>query len=280
MSRTAPDPRGWARIDDPAQTPEGQRFPTYPFIIRPTEYVTPRLKEIDRDSAENLLLALTEGGCTLANLQHFTESESELRAMARTIVERYGDAATCRTNVSMTGSAPGTLDFTLNSLEYSPMTHYTEDCGLVVISDTEVGLFWTFNDLRLGRRSRAGPSPPARSGHAVPVHRRSRLAHPSGARGPGPSWRAGCRPGADPSKSARHAWFHTSDRHISTVGGRVGGLRPAYGPDLTDRFRMPSCGDAGGPMDQFAGHGRAQGDGAVWNGWGLHETSCSATYAL
>ncbi|WP_328862119.1 hypothetical protein [Streptomyces sp. NBC_00306] len=147
MSRTAPDPRGWAHIDDPAQTPEGQRFPTYPFIIRPTEYVTPRLKEIDRDSAENLLLALTEGGCTLANLQHFTESESELRATARTIVERYGDAATCRTNVSMTGSAPGTLDFTLNSLEYSPMTHYTEDCGLVVMSDTEVGLFWTFNDL-------------------------------------------------------------------------------------------------------------------------------------
>jgi hypothetical protein len=98
----------------------------------------PRLKEIDQNSAENLLLAITEGGCTLSNLQYFDESVDQLRAMSRTILARYGNEATYRTNVSKTGSAPGTLDFTLEGLAYSPMSVFTEDCGLV---------FWNFNDL-------------------------------------------------------------------------------------------------------------------------------------
>ncbi|MFB7654040.1 MULTISPECIES: hypothetical protein [unclassified Streptomyces] len=66
--------------------------------------------------------------------------------MTRTVLARYGDEATYRTNVSKTGSAPGTLDFTLEGMGYSPMSVFAEDCG-VVVSDTEVGLFWTLNDL-------------------------------------------------------------------------------------------------------------------------------------
>ncbi|MBL3670590.1 hypothetical protein JL475_32400 [Streptomyces sp. M2CJ-2] len=147
MARDVPDPRGWARVDDAEENPERVESPTWPFVAHPPEYVAPRLDEIDRDSAENLLLALTEGGCTLANLQYFTESPDELRAMARTVLARYGDEATYHTNVSKTGSAPGTLDFTRKALGYNPMSVFTEDCGLVVVSDTEVGMFWNFNDL-------------------------------------------------------------------------------------------------------------------------------------
>ncbi|GGQ54068.1 hypothetical protein AB0G19_14010 [Streptomyces althioticus] len=147
MARSVTDPRGWARIDDAEKDPERVGNPAWPFVAHPPEYVTPRLKEIDRDSAGNLLLALTEGGCTLSNLQYFDESADELRAMARTLLARYGDEATYRTNVSKRGSAPGTLDFTLKTFGYTPMTVFTEDCGLVVVSDTEVGLFWNFNDL-------------------------------------------------------------------------------------------------------------------------------------
>lgn len=141
-----PDPRGWAQVDDAEQDPERVGYPMYPFADHPAEYVAQRLHEIDRDSAENLLLALTEEGCTLSNLRHFTESPDELRAMARTILARYGDEATYHTNVRKRGSAPGTLDFTLESLGYSPLSVYTEDCGLVIVSDTEVGLFWNFAD--------------------------------------------------------------------------------------------------------------------------------------
>ncbi|MEU2159536.1 hypothetical protein QRN89_30040 [Streptomyces chengbuensis] len=146
MARAVPDPRGWARVDDAEEDPERAGSPMYPFAVHPPEYVAPRLKEIDRDSAENLLLALTEAGCTLSNLQYFDESEDELRAMARTILARYGDEATYRTNVRRTGSAPGTLDFALEGLEYAPLSVLMEDCGLVVLSDTEVGLFWSFSD--------------------------------------------------------------------------------------------------------------------------------------
>ncbi|WP_327240583.1 hypothetical protein OG243_37355 [Streptomyces sp. NBC_01318] len=146
MTRNVPDPRGWARVDDAEKDPERVGNPTWPFAIHPPEYVAPRLKEIDRASAENLLLALTESGCTLSNLRYFDESPDELRAMARTILARYGDKATYHTNVTKHGSAPGTLDFTLESLGYSPLGVFTEDCGLVIVSDTEVGLFWTFSD--------------------------------------------------------------------------------------------------------------------------------------
>ncbi|CAM5419567.1 putative protein OS=Streptomyces cyaneofuscatus OX=66883 GN=G3I52_13895 PE=4 SV=1 [Streptomyces cyaneofuscatus] len=40
----------------------------------------------------------------------------------------------------------GALDFTSSSWAYSPLSVYSEDYGLVVVSDTEVGMFWNFAD--------------------------------------------------------------------------------------------------------------------------------------
>ncbi|MFF3729802.1 hypothetical protein ACFYXM_05575 [Streptomyces sp. NPDC002476] len=141
-----PDPRGWTGLDDAAENPEREGFPTFPFAVHPREYIAKRLQEIDRASAENLLLALTDDCCTLSNLRRFTESEEELRAMARTILARYGDGASYHTNVKMPGHVRGTLDFTSPGFAYSPLSVYSEDCGLVVVSDTEVGMFWNFSD--------------------------------------------------------------------------------------------------------------------------------------
>ncbi|MGN9791805.1 hypothetical protein ACTMTU_12030 [Streptomyces sp. OZ13] len=145
MARAVPDPRGWAVLDDAALSPEREASP-YPFAVHPPEYVARRLHPIDRASAENLLLALTDDGCTLSNLRRFAESEEELRAMARTILARYGDEATYHTNVSRHGPVPGTLDFTTSHCGYSPLSVYTEDYGLIVVSETEVGIFWNFAD--------------------------------------------------------------------------------------------------------------------------------------
>ncbi|MER5418049.1 hypothetical protein [Streptomyces virginiae] len=92
------------------------------------------------------VLAVMEDRCTLRNLERFSESFEELQEMARTILARYGDAFTCHTNVSTVGHV-GRLDFGGQSVGWTPMTFYGEDCGLVVVSDTEVGLFWTFGDV-------------------------------------------------------------------------------------------------------------------------------------
>ncbi|APU41528.1 MULTISPECIES: hypothetical protein [unclassified Streptomyces] len=155
MQRAVPDPRGWAGLDDTANK-RSQEHPDFPFCRPsfrddPSRPLTPadvreRLYGIDRASAENLLLALTDDGCTLRNLARFTESFDELQNMARTILARYGDTSTCYTNVSHIGRI-GTLDFTAaTSHGWSPMTFYGEDSGLVVVSEAEVGLFWTFGD--------------------------------------------------------------------------------------------------------------------------------------
>ncbi|MFH9471446.1 hypothetical protein ACH4LT_29875 [Streptomyces clavifer] len=141
-----PDPRGWTGLDDAAQNPEREASPTYPFVAHPPEYIARRLQEIDRASAENLLLALTDDSCTLSNLRRFTESKEELLAMAETILARYGDETTYHTNIKMPGHVRGTLDFTSSSWGYSPLSVYSEDCGLIVVSDTEVGMFWNFAD--------------------------------------------------------------------------------------------------------------------------------------
>ncbi|MEU6865044.1 hypothetical protein ABZ924_17460 [Streptomyces sp. NPDC046876] len=141
-----PDPRGWTGLDDAAQDPERETSPAFPFVGHPPEYVARRLQEIDRGSAENLLLALTDDHCTLSNLERFTESEEELRAMARTILARYGDEATYHTNVKKPGHVSGTLDFTSSGWAYSPLSVYSEDYGLIVVSDAEVGMFWNFSD--------------------------------------------------------------------------------------------------------------------------------------
>ncbi|MFE5724842.1 hypothetical protein ACFYYM_35205 [Streptomyces erythrochromogenes] len=155
MERAVPDPRGWTGLDDTEseRTPAAPAFPFRPpFKADPQRRLTPadvgqRLREIDRASAENLLLALTDGGCTLRNLKRFTESFEELRDMARTLLARYGDVFTCHTNVSVGARTDGTLDFGASHWGYTPMAFYGEDAGLVVVSDTEVGLFWTFDDI-------------------------------------------------------------------------------------------------------------------------------------
>ncbi|MGW1642862.1 hypothetical protein [Streptomyces lavendulae] len=142
-----PDPRGWTGLDDAARDPAREVSPTFPFVAHPREYVARRLREIDRDSAENLLLALTDDGCALSNLRRFAESEEELRELARTVLARYGDDAGCHTNVSMPGHVRGTLDFTSTGWAYSPLSVYGEDYGLIVVSDSEVGMFWNFSDI-------------------------------------------------------------------------------------------------------------------------------------
>ncbi|WP_234311832.1 hypothetical protein [Streptomyces griseus] len=61
MARAVPDPRGWTGLDDPAHVREREgAAATYPFAVHPPEYIAQRLHEIDRASAENLLLALTD----------------------------------------------------------------------------------------------------------------------------------------------------------------------------------------------------------------------------
>ncbi|MFB8397810.1 MULTISPECIES: hypothetical protein [Streptomyces] len=155
MERAVPDPRGWIGLDDTAgydYLAERPAFPFRPpFKADPCRRLTPadvgeRLWEIDRASAENLLLALTDSGCTLRNLERFTESFDELQGMARTILARYGDTFTCYSNVSEARRV-GTLDFGGQPMGWVPMTFFGEDCGLVVVSDTEVGLFWAFGDI-------------------------------------------------------------------------------------------------------------------------------------
>ncbi|MEV6653051.1 hypothetical protein [Streptomyces sp. NPDC051219] len=146
MGRRAADPRGWSVLDDcPAGYAEqGGEEPPYPFLPPSPEVLTGYLHEITPEAAAEQLIAMASPGCMLpASLMEFDESADELLTMARTLLSRFEPGATYRTNV---GQAAGNRhpDFSSSFRSWHPMTVYNEDIGLVVVSDDEVGLFWTF----------------------------------------------------------------------------------------------------------------------------------------
>ncbi|WP_244888766.1 hypothetical protein [Streptomyces purpureus] len=111
VERGVTDPQGWLVLDDSADAPERDEWPSFPYRQFTTEELGERLFAIDRDSAEQLLLALTDDGCTLQNTRRFRESTDELRELARHILARYGTGATFHTNITGARNT-GTLDFT------------------------------------------------------------------------------------------------------------------------------------------------------------------------
>lgn len=153
MNREAPDPRGWLTLDDSIIEWEGEggnlpelsgRLPACPFLPPTQDMLSERLYEIDRDAAAEQLIAMTAEGCMLPKaLKGFAESLEELLAMAHTLLSRYGSKATFRTNVAQAYDNRHP-DYSSTFRSWHAMSIYPEDIGLVAVSDTEVGLFWTF----------------------------------------------------------------------------------------------------------------------------------------
>ncbi|MGW0390292.1 hypothetical protein ACWDYJ_05195 [Streptomyces sp. NPDC003042] len=148
MNRAVPDARGWLVLDDHL-APEGggpAEGSSYPFLPPSLEQLAEQLYEIDPEAAAHQLVAMTDDSCWLPRgLRSFAEGLDELLEMARTVLARFGPQFTCLTNVTLAYDNRNP-DYSSSSLGRHAMSVYSDDNGLVVVSDTEVGVFWTFAD--------------------------------------------------------------------------------------------------------------------------------------
>lgn len=147
MARETEDPRGWVTLDwdsesDPTEAE--QRGRSFPFTLSTESALGESLYEISLDSAAPLIVALTDEWFDLKNIPDFADRQEQLLTDARTLLARYGRDATCYTTA---GNARTTKDpdFFQPIRGGVGITDYMMDLGLIVVSATEVGVFWRFN---------------------------------------------------------------------------------------------------------------------------------------
>ncbi|GAA0340859.1 hypothetical protein [Streptomyces blastmyceticus] len=150
LTREVEDPRGWVELDwdkDSEERTEGNT--AFPFKNLTVEQLT-GLYEIEPEPAAHLLVTLLSEWFTIKGVWNFEEREEQLLSDARTLVARYGPDSACYTpsGLARTTKHP---DFFRESDRNSvsgdiPFTDLMGDLGLIVVSDTEVGVFWAFND--------------------------------------------------------------------------------------------------------------------------------------
>ncbi|AKJ12824.1 hypothetical protein ABB07_23145 [Streptomyces incarnatus] len=107
------------------------------------EQIQESLYEIGGESATQLLVALQGDFYQAAGIKDFENRKEQLFKDSRTVLARFGANSTFFTNAADAYENP-TVDLLNPDTEWSCLSVYTTDCGLVAVSDTEVGVFWAF----------------------------------------------------------------------------------------------------------------------------------------
>ncbi|MFE4533972.1 hypothetical protein ACFRKB_02745 [Streptomyces scopuliridis] len=147
MAQETQDPRGWVTLDwdsesDPAEAEQRPR--SFPFTLSPESALGEGLHEISLDSAAPLIVALTDEWFEVKNIPDFVNRKEQLLADARILLARFGRDAICYTTA---GNARTTRDpdFFQPIRGGVGITEHLMDLGLLVVSASEVGVFWRFN---------------------------------------------------------------------------------------------------------------------------------------
>jgi hypothetical protein len=143
MSLKANDPRGWHSANHAPEVGEDRSGTGSPFMPWGPEQLGTSLYEIGSPSATQLLVALKGEWYQAANIPNFADRRDGLFRSSREIISRFGPDALFFTNASEAQDNPD-ADLLNPDTEWECLSVYTTDCGLVAVSDTEVGVFWAF----------------------------------------------------------------------------------------------------------------------------------------
>lgn len=140
------DARGWRTVDRWEGELERLDEPSYPFVLTPEAAETadawkPYLDEIPRSQAVRFLVALSTPWIDVTMEPDFEERREDLEANARVILSRFPDGSHFYAN---TGRGSDTLDYYQRVSGWNPFSVRTFDFGLVLVSQTEVGMVWSF----------------------------------------------------------------------------------------------------------------------------------------
>ncbi|MET8583387.1 hypothetical protein ABZX39_21320 [Streptomyces collinus] len=140
------DIRGWRTVDLWEGEPERLDEPSYPFVIPPEAVATadawkPYLHEIPRSQAVRFLVALSTPWIDVTEEPDFEERREDLERNARVILSRFPEGSHFYAN---TGHGSDARDYYQRVTEWYSFSVRTYDFGLVLVSQSEVGLVWSF----------------------------------------------------------------------------------------------------------------------------------------
>ncbi|NUV63709.1 hypothetical protein [Streptomyces sp. CAI-85] len=140
------DVRGWRTVDIWDGELDRIDEPSYPFAIPPEALATPDawkpyLHEIPRSQALRFLVALATPWIDVTMEPDFEERREALEADAGVILSRFPEGSHFYAN---TGRDSATRDYYERVSGWYPFSTRTYDFGLVLVSQTEVGMVWSF----------------------------------------------------------------------------------------------------------------------------------------
>ncbi|MFF8591777.1 hypothetical protein ACF061_10055 [Streptomyces sp. NPDC015220] len=144
MALRSDDPRRWYSLSAPPAV-EGDRSGIgAPFMLWSAEQIGAALTGIDGARATRLLIALQgEPHYQAAHIPDFANRRDALFRSARHVLSRFGPSARFLTNASGACADPD-ADWLNPDTQWECLSVHTTDCGLVAVSDDEVGVFWAF----------------------------------------------------------------------------------------------------------------------------------------
>lgn len=144
MGLRTDDPRGWSGlVFTPAEG--GGLDDSGPFADLRLDEFDALLHVVDHRSAVRLLVALQGQYYQASNIPDFESRRARLFDRAETLVSRFGPHAIFRTNVAAARNGEN-ADLLNPDAEWNCISRFTTDCGIVVVSDDEVGVFWAFDE--------------------------------------------------------------------------------------------------------------------------------------
>ncbi|MFF1452029.1 hypothetical protein ACFVYF_28380 [Streptomyces sp. NPDC058274] len=157
MRRETADPRSWKWIDVDEGEEERLEDPFFPFVLPPSdpeEAVAWQkgLRAVPRTSVERLLVMLSTTWLNVPSERAHNDFEThrpELERKARVILSRFPVETSFHTNAGYPGARTGSHtdppDFYEAITGCTPLSQYDWDLGLIAVSGTELGLFWSFD---------------------------------------------------------------------------------------------------------------------------------------
>lgn len=139
------DPRKWEQVNCPPPTSSVTATEDRPFADLHVEEFDSLLYRIEKESATQLLVALQGAHYQASNIPNFTTREERLFDCANLILSRFGQEAAYYTNAAAARNTPA-ANLLNPDTEWNRLSDFTTDCGLIVAADSEVGVFWAFDE--------------------------------------------------------------------------------------------------------------------------------------
>jgi hypothetical protein len=145
MALKVADPRKWQSLNCPPPASGIDKTEEKPFIELPLDAFDSLLYRVGKRSATQLLVALQGQHYQAVNIPNFEERKERLFGCAEEIISRFGQEASYYTNAAEARNDRN-ADLLNPDTEWNRLSDFTTDCGLIVVADSEVGVFWAFDE--------------------------------------------------------------------------------------------------------------------------------------